>query len=106
MLEEKEKREIEKELKLDEEKQKKEKEEEERLLQEKLEEEKKIIAENERLKKWEKDFDEEQKKKEKELIEKFYRNTDKKSDADEEIDNQKNYTENNDTKTPNDNDQK
>ena len=46
------------------------------------------------------------KKKEKELIEKFYRNTDEKSDADKEIDNQKNYTENNDTKTPNDNDQK
>ena len=35
---------------------------------------------------------------------KFYGNTDKKSDVDKQIDNQKNYTENNDTKSSNDND--
>ena len=33
-----------------------------------------------------------------------HKNAGKKSDADKEIDNQKNYTENNDTKSSNDND--
>ena len=40
-----------------------------------------------------------------ELIKKFYRNAGKKSDEDKKIDDQKDYTENNETKLSNDNNQ-
>ena len=46
--------------------------EKQKILNAKIEEEKRIHEENERVKEWEIKFDEEQKKKEEELIRKFY----------------------------------
>ena len=62
---------MEEKLRLEEEEQRIKDIEEQKIIQNRIDEEKRINDENERIKEWERNFDEEQEKKEEELLEKF-----------------------------------